>query len=186
MRKVAIVGRCDNTRNQAPFDDDSWEVWGLAWDNLLRADRLFEIHDHWKTGGYFEGGGSDANEQYLRWLQACPCPIYLPEADADVPTSLAYPVEEVKELIGGNPYLESSVGYMVALAILEGVDRIGIWGVDLTADDEYAYQRPNTEYLIGFARGRGIKVYVPQEAALLSSAWDSGRYGIGHGNQQLR
>ena len=186
MRKVALIGRCDNTRSHAPFKDDTWEIWGLAWDNLLRADRLFEIHDHWKTGGYFEGGGSDADEQYLRWRQGCSCPIYLPERDEEVPSSVAYPLEEVKALIGGNPYLESSIGYMLALAILEGVDRICIWVVDLMTDGEYVYQRPNTEYLIGLARGRGIKVYVPEEAALLSSAWDSGRYGLGHGDQQLR
>lgn len=186
MRKIAIVGRCDNTRGHAPFDDDSWEIWGLAWDNLLRVDRLFEVHDHWKTGGYFEGGGDTANEDYLAWLRGCACPIYLLEADPDVPTSVAYPVDEVKKLVGGNPYLESSVGYMLALAILENADRIGIWGVDLSLDEEYAYQRPNTEYLIGLARGRGIKVFVPPDAALLSSAWDSGRYGVGHGDQQLR
>ena len=48
--------------------------------------------------------------------------------------------------------------YMLALAIYEGVDKVGIWGVDLHCDSEYSYQRPNMEYLIGLARGRGMKV----------------------------
>ncbi len=184
MKQIAIIGRCDNTRAHAPFGDRSWEVWGLAWDTLLRVDRLFEIHDHWETGNYFDGGVG--NEAYLEWLQSLKCPIYMPEKYDHIPGSVRYPYEQVKELIGGNPYLESSIGYMLALAILEGADRIGLWGVDLQADDEWAYQRPNAEYLIGFARGRGIRVYAPKEATILSSAFPSGIYGIGHGDLDVR
>lgn len=36
----------------------------------------------------------------------------------------------------------------------------------MAADDEYGYQRPNCEYLIGLARGRGIKVVIPDESPL--------------------
>jgi hypothetical protein len=31
---------------------------------------------------------------------------------------------------------------------------------------EYKYQRPNLEYLIGFARGLGIEVYIPEQSSL--------------------
>ena len=83
-------------------------------------------------------------------------------------------MEEIGDLIGrtaqGTPYLESSIAYMMALAILEKVDRIGIWGVDLHCESEYVYQRPNLEYLIGLARGKGIKVFIPPQSALLSHA----------------
>jgi len=64
----------------------------------------------------------------------------------------------------------------MALAITEGADRIGIWGVDMadlesTPGDpsyisEFSYQRPNLEYLIGFARGRGIVVDIPDQSPL--------------------
>jgi hypothetical protein len=72
----------------------------------------------------------------------------------------------------GTPYLESSIAYMVAQALLElkPVDRIAIFGVDLHCESEYAYQRPNLEYLIGLARGKGIKVYIPPQSALCSHA----------------
>jgi hypothetical protein len=56
----------------------------------------------------------------------------------------------------------------MALAMLEGAERIGIWGCDLATGGEYASQRPNMGYLIGLARGRGTKVYVLAQNALLS------------------
>ncbi len=90
----------------------------------------------------------------------------------DIPLSVRYPIEDVTALIGktalGTPYLESSIAYMLALAIHERVDRVGIWGVDLHCESEYAYQRPNLEYLIGLGRGLGMKIYVPPQSALLT------------------
>jgi hypothetical protein len=49
---------------------------------------------------------------------------------------------------------------------------VGIWGVDLHCESEYAYQRPNLEYLIGLARGRGMKVFIPPASALLTTKMD--------------
>ncbi len=101
-------------------------------------------------------------------------PVVMLDAQPDIKMSVRYPIEEVTRLIGktanGTPYLESSIAYMMAMAILElkPGDKIGIWGVDLHCDSEYAYQRPNLEYLIGLARGRGIRVIVPPQSALLS------------------
>jgi hypothetical protein len=76
-----------------------------------------------------------------------------------------YPFEEVAASIGIS-YWNSSIAYAMAMAIHENAEEIGIFGVDMTGGDEYAYQRPNMEYLIGFARGKGIKVHIPQESAL--------------------
>lgn len=101
-------------------------------------------------------------------------PVYMLEQHDDIPQSVKYPMEEIGDLIGrtaqGTPYLESSIAYMLALAIYEKVDRVGIWGVDLHCESEYAYQRPNLEYLIGLARGKGIKVQIPPQSALLTHA----------------
>jgi len=55
---------------------------------------------------------------------------------------------------------------MMALAILEGATHIGLWGVDMAMSDEYAFQRPSCELMIGYCLGRGIAVTVPEESAL--------------------
>lgn len=168
MKKIAIIGKCSNSRSDAPLDIDDWQIWGLAWDPLPRCDVYFEMHENWRN---FLGGG-DAAEMHHAWLAGMTVPVYMLQKEHDVPMSVAYPMDEVRDQLGktcyGTAYLESSIAYMMALAILQGADRIGIWGCDLATGGEYAYQRPNMEYLIGLARGRGIKVFVPPQNALLS------------------
>lgn len=149
--KVAIVG-LSPTRTLAPKD---WQRWGLAWDtDRYEYDRVFELHDyedlrmtHAHLGAYLEK---------LQHLDS----VYM--AGAYLPNAIVYPFDAVAETTG--EYWTSSVAYMLALAIHEGAEEIGIYGVD--ANDDYGYQRPNLEYLIGFARGRGIKVHLPAQCPL--------------------
>ena len=168
MRKIAILGKCSNSRSDAPLDLCGWEIWGLAWDLLPRCDRMFEMHQNWRN---FLGNDEDA-ARHKAWLIGAGVPVYMLRQEPDIPLSVAYPMEEIAGLTGrtchGTAYLESSIAYMTALAIHENAERIGIWGCDLSTGGEYAYQRPNMEYLIGLARGRGIKVFVPPQNALLS------------------
>lgn len=168
MRKVAIIGKCSNSRSDAPISDKSWEIWTLGWDPTPVCHRTFEMHENWRN---FLGNPEDS-AAHLAWLTGQKVPVYMLRREPDVPMSVAFPMEEIADDQGrtcyGTAYLESSIAYMMALAIYEKVDRIGIWGCDLSTGGEYAYQRPNMEYLIGLARGRGIKVYVPPQNALLS------------------
>lgn len=171
MRKVAIIGRCWSTRIDAPWDDTSWEKWTLAWDPVPVTHRQFETHQNFRM--YF--GNKEDGDYHVAGLRMSKVPIYMLEPHPDIPASVRYPMEEVAKLVGkatakDTPYLESSIAYMLAQAILEGVDRVGIWGVDLHCESEYAYQRPNLEYLIGLARGKGIKVFIPPQSQLLTHA----------------
>jgi len=160
--KVAIVGLAQSTHDDAPWLDDSWEKWGLPWDDKgwPFMARHFEMHDirlldseHSKRGpGYFER------------LAECPV-LYMQHAYFDAPTSKRYPFEAVADSIG-QAYWNSSIAYAMALAIHERAREIAVYGVDMDGTDEYAYQRPNMEYLIGFARAQGIRVTIPKESAL--------------------
>ncbi len=58
-------------------------------------------------------------------------------------------------------------------------DTIGMWGVDMAAHEEYAYQRPGCQFFILEALRRGIKFYLPPESDLMRpmpvygiSEWD--------------
>lgn len=86
----------------------------------------------------------------------------------------AYPLARVRALRGRN-YFCSSVAYMIAHAILLQPDEIGVWGVDLAEDGEYAHQRPNAEWWLAFAEGRGIKITIPRESALLKAPYVYGQ-----------
>jgi hypothetical protein len=173
MRQVAIVGLSSSTHDDAPYEDPNWELWGLPWDEdrWPYFDRYFEIHplellrkpEARRRSGY---------EDRLKTLDA---PLYMQTTYDDIPNAIRYPIERVVEQLGLD-YFNSSISYLMGLAIAEGARKIGIWGVDMadiepTPGDpsyisEFAYQRPNMEYLIGFARGRGIEVYIPPESPL--------------------
>jgi hypothetical protein len=161
VRQVAVVGLAPSTHDQAPFDDPDWETWGLAQDNegYPYLDRAFEIHPL----DFIREIRRPSFEDRLKEFDV---PLYMQEAYPEIPNAVRYPLEEVSSVVGD--YFNSSISYMLGLAIVEKVDHIGIWGVDMDGEDEFAYQRPNAEYMIGFARGVGISIYTPEESALLT------------------
>lgn len=163
--RVAVVGLSDSWRD-APWDTD-WQIWGLPWHEgqWLHMHRLFEMHDL----RLLQSEHCKRPAGYLERLAECQ-----PYMQTDSPYGRRYPFEAVAETTGypgedGRPvgYWNSSIAYALALAIHEGAEEIGLWGVDMKGDDEYGYQRPNVEYLIGLAKGKGIKVHVPESSPIL-------------------
>ena len=150
--KVAIVGLSPTSHHLAPWGNTDWELWGLTWDvDRFKFDRTFEMHDI-----------HTLEQKYIDYLDGLA--PYMQEAYESVPGAKRYPFEEVAQTTGD--YWCSSVGYMLALAIHEGASEIGLYGVDMKSTEEYAYQRPNVEYLIGLARGKGIKVHIPDSSPI--------------------
>lgn len=161
--KVLIVGTDKSCLEGAPFDDPSYQVWTMAHrlNHFPRVDVGFEVH------------GVDAikavGADYYNWLCAPNIPIWVhPRIWDEFPKARRLPVENMKDLMEGE-YFASTFSYMLAKAILDEVEEIAIHGINLTADDEYQYQRPNAEYLIGLARGKGIKVTINERSALLKA-----------------
>lgn len=156
--KVAIIGLSATTHDLAPWHDPEWQKWGLPWDAYYaRMDRLFEMHDM----RLLVGEHSKRKPGYFQLLEECGVPLYMQEQWNN---ALRYPFKEVAQTTGY--YWNSSIAYAMALAIHEGAEEIAIYGVDMKADDEYGYQKPNMEYLVGLARGKGIKVHIPDESPL--------------------
>ena len=189
--KVAIIGKAGTTKHDAPWDDMEWKVWGLSWHVQPRADLYFDPHEYWdgtgRDGKHFYPVG-EKREDVVSWLNCLGAPVYMHKHYPEIPNSREFPMKEMAKLCGNangwqdtdEPYAESSIGYMIGFAALtlKPGDMVGLWGVDLSSAGEYAFQRPNAEYLLGFLRGRGIKIYVPPESALLSSEFpERGRYG---------
>ncbi len=159
--KVCIVGLAPSTHDAAPWDDKTWQKWGLPWDGYwARMDRLFEMHDL----RLIKGQHARYVPDYLDRLRACDVPLYMQQAYDEIPNAKAFPFDEVGATTGH--YWNSSIAYLMAMAIHEGAEEISIYGVDMDKGEEYAYQRPNMEYLIGLARGKGIKVFIPEASPL--------------------
>lgn len=156
-KKVAIVGFAQSTLEQAPVNDDTWEIWGLnrLWQVLPRWDVWFDIHPM----SYIR-----TDQQYLSWLmEQRDKPILMQAHTPTIPCSVPYPKEEIKQFFG--TYFTSSIAWMLALAIAQKYPVIGLWGVDMLGDGEYEYQRACVDYYVGFARGAGIEVVIPQDSA---------------------
>lgn len=172
-KKIAIVGFASSTRLKAPFDDQGWEIWAMnqLYRFIPRATRWFEMHPH--DGPYSYIADMVAGTDYVKWMRECPIPLYMVSAHPEYPTSITYPLDE---MIGTfhRDYFHSTVDYMIALAISEGFEEIGIYGIDMAHDTEYEHQKPSGSYWIGVAEGRGIKVTIPPTSALLKKAH---RYG---------
>jgi hypothetical protein len=163
--KVAIVG-LSPSHEFAPWGDPAWEKWGLGWDtDWPRLDRVFEMHSH------FADDGTD----YVERLKCCPR-LYMQAKY--LPNATEYPLEAVGKTCGA--YWESSIAYAMALAIHEGAEEIALFGIDMKSGEEHGYQKPNMEYLIGLAKGKGIKVHIPETSPLLKFSGEfgyAGRYG---------
>lgn len=165
-RKVALIGTASTSVNDAPFGDTSFEIWGLAWRVLPRVTRMFDMHP------MVNRKNTPAN--YIELLGEVDKPIYLQKLHPRIPTSVRYPIEEVIDFFGPasmgksarGEYFVSSFAYMAALAIYEGFEEIHSYGFDMLEDSEYGYQRPNAEYFVGLARGRGITFYLPEGCAM--------------------
>jgi hypothetical protein len=168
-KKVAIVGFAESSRHLAPYNDDEWEVWAMnqLYRHIPRATRWWEMHQR-KDFLADQVPGTD----YLKWLSESPIPIYMIDKFEDIPNAVRYPIEEMTKQFGD--YFYSTISYMIALAIAEGFEEIGLWGIDLAHDTEYQYQKPSAEYLLGIARGLGITIHLPPQSALLKGVY---RYG---------
>ena len=193
--RVAIVGFADSW-NLAPYNDDTWEIWGLnsLFEIIPRFDRWFDIHDRYIFGidgnkevGY---GLTRTGQPYMQALAGMKCPTYMVEQYKDIPMSLRFPIELMiaefdpkgeKKLFqhwkGIGPedwsgYITNSISCMIAFAIMEGFKEIGLYGVDMATTagwNEYAFQRPSCEYYLGIAVGRGIKITLPDASDLLKN-----------------
>lgn len=168
-KKVAIVGFSESSRHLAPYDDPEWDIWAMnqLYRHIPRATAWWEMHQR-KDFLADQVPGTD----YLKWLKECPIPIYMIDKFEDIPNSIKYPIEDMVATFGD--YFYSTISYMIAQAIVDGYEEIGLWGIDLSHDSEYEYQKPSAEYLLGVAIGRGIAISLPSQTALLKGQY---RYG---------
>lgn len=98
-------------------------------------------------------------------------PLYMQQEWADVPGSIALPLNEISEAflphtLTKKHYYTSSVAYMIGLALLMGFKVIDMYGFDMGTHTEYHYQRANFEYWCGLAHGLGVELKLPGSVIL--------------------
>jgi hypothetical protein len=156
-KKIALIGTAP-TIHFAPWEDRSWTIWAhaSAGKQCRRVDRYFDLHpEHCYTERRKNGF-----QNYYGWLQKQTTPVYMQETVAAIPASVRYPFERIRAEF---PYPVGSIGgWMVLLALTEGVTHLGLFGVHYQHETEYAEQRTNFEFLVGLAAGRGVQLVIPR------------------------
>jgi hypothetical protein len=171
-RKIAIVGTAPSSLHLAPWNKEGWEIWGCAGvfsaidvTTIKNLALWFEIHT-------IEQIMKDFNT--LEVFKKMPCPVIMIDENPDLPNSKAYPLDKILAFLPR--YFSNTISYMIAYAIWlhklgENIETIGVWGVDMAAGGEYAFQRPSCEFYLGVAQGMGIEVIIPGEADLMKCSY---------------
>jgi hypothetical protein len=170
MKKLAIVGSGSNTRDNAPFDDPSFDIWvfneAANRDWCKRFDAVFQMHEPEIYKGH-----NTKDPEHWQWLQRKHFkPVYMQEVDPLVPDSVRFPIEDALELTGFD-YFSATFAYMAALAVLLEYEQVDIHGIEMS-HSEYQYQAECWRFWIGFMKGR-MKVNLHSGEHLFTSP----RYG---------
>lgn len=177
--------------NPSPHVDEEWEIWGCSpglYGLAPRANRWFEVH-RWEPGqAWF-------SPEYVQFLKNFKGPVYTGAPVPEIPNHVVYPIDAVEDEFSAF-FLTSSLALMQALAIqtIEQIrkarrtgnpadlprgilgnellkedddDVIGLWGVDMSATEEYARQRPGCWFFCLQILERGIGLYYPPESDLM-------------------
>ena len=182
-RKICIYG-AGLGKDEAPLDDPEWSVWSL---NLvppidskgrLRCDFWFDLHQR-----------KAQTKDDLRWIAACPVPIYLPPDLIDAsPRAIRFPIDEIEEALRSK-YWAVSFAYQIALVMYENWCRLpsieprytdlGLYGVELAwgTERERTVEWACASYWLGRAQQSGIRIHTPvREQSLLGQHF--ARYGF--------
>lgn len=163
--KIALLGAAPSSNRLAPFHDPSWEIWACSPPNydLPRVDAWVEVHSLQRK---FSMPG---NKPWTEVLKNHPR-VYVngkdPVRPIHLPHSIPYPIEKMVAKYG-RWFFTSSLAYMFALAIDYKPEAIGLWGVDMSAAEEYGYQRAGCHFFIREASTQGIKVIAAPESDIL-------------------
>ena len=157
--KIAVCGSAPSSRLLVPFGDMNFEIWACSPQNhdYPRVDAWFELHS-------LDRKYVPDNRVYYEKLRVHPR-VYLSREDYRLPDAIVLDPKPFTAKYG-NYFFTSSLAWMMAMAIEQKPEMIGIWGVDMSAADEYGYQRAGMHYFMQKATDAGIEIILPPQSDL--------------------
>lgn len=200
-KTLRILGFADTTLGEAFVDSPSGdvEIWGInhmyqaqiVQKNMGRFTRWFDIHS--RADNKNLDGSDPAGRAHIEALSALDMPVYVQKIHGDIENEVYFPAHEIlnffENTLNIKPYFASTATWMVGFAIYEAWQECGgdwknfkwksieLYGVDMAMgwnhgiQNEYSYQRPSCEWIIGVLQGlrmSGVEVdfYLPKKSSL--------------------
>lgn len=187
--KFALIGSAPASIQGAPYGDQSWQVWGCspgAYGVVPkgRSNMWWELHR-------YEPGQPWFSPEYRQFLRDHPC-VVVAEPREEIPNGMMLDYQYLVRKY--SPYFfTSSIAWMMAHAI-EIITaagnphecKIGLWGVDMAANEEYEAQRAGLHYFALIAAKLGIEVGVPPESDLFRPRFLYGIDEVNHFHIKMR
>lgn len=176
--RFALIGSAPSSIMQAPYHDPSWQVWGCS-PGAYGAVPRGRSNIWWELHRY-EPGQVWFSPEYCQFLRDHPC-VAVSAERREIPNGF---VPDMHAMIAkyGEFFWTSSIAWMMAYAIdmIEAAGnppgcQIGLWGVDMAANEEYEGQRSGLHFFAHIAKQRGIEVGIPNTSDLFTRRF---RYGF--------
>lgn len=163
--KFGIIG-AGPSRERAPWDDDAY-CWQML-NEIPQPRRGGRFHRHWEIHPMAPQSLAD-----MKWLNTCPTPCYVLDLNDitvtfekpfaktyTVKNSVQYPLARLKAAGLRTDFFTCTFAMQIALALLDGFETIGLWGVELSGGSarERLVEHCCTAYWLGVAEGRGVKI----------------------------
>jgi len=156
---LVIVAKGDSRHDGfAIAREKGCECWGLNDMRYPEMTMLFELHERERWEGYSKDLGTIG------------IPVMMQECEADVPTSVKFPMQSVMDEFG-IPYFNNQICLMLAFALQTGrFKNIYLFGVDYRGTEraEQEFERPCTEFWMGVAMGRGCNLYTSPQTNMMT------------------
>ena len=160
--KITIIGK-GNGWELAPLEGETLGITQLILRRLV--SRVIDMNDYSLWGEVEEKEAEEAKKKAGD--------LNIPYIDRD-----NYPLSKVIHKFETD-YFSNTVDYAIALVIYEGYTEIDLYGVNMSAPGEYAYQKPGVDFWCGMAMGKGIKVNVFGKESRIMKTRDNKLYGYG-------
>ena len=181
-KPLCIVGTA-GTCGDAPYDMEIdgnfvYDVWAintaLVNPAVKRVDTVFEMHPkrYW---------GLQAVTDRLNDFEGR---VIMQDHYDEIPESEAYPLEAIKkkyhlDVMGDNLYVTNTITWMILQALEEGYTDISLYGIHMSHETEYAYQRASCSWVLGIIHGwilegKPYKLTIPEESSLLKAEYEYG------------
>jgi hypothetical protein len=170
MRSVQILGTAPNLRDTPPLlpNEERWACnspltyvrrWARGTNDLnpmLSYTRWFNLHSREHMLRTYP--------DWYKWYQGETKRIVMQVVREDIPHSERFPIERVLSY-AGHRYFTFTGALQMALAKLEGFERVVLAGFQLNKDNRYKYdfERPCFFYWVDRLRSEGVEVVLPQD-----------------------